>query len=690
MCEQAAIILRDLPPTGPRRSLHVPLFVLLSAGMVNACADAPRPSAPGADIAPGDWPNYARDLGASKYSPLDQIDASNVGELEIAWTWESADYALQDRFADLEVNNNYQVTPIKVGQRLYVATNLGQAAALDPATGDQIWLYDPYAAGLRDRPTGRANRGVAYWSDGSEDASEERGADASADAPGNASDERIFLGSGELLIALDAATGRPVGDFGSGGAVDLSQDPDPRVETFVWTSAPLVVRDVVIVGASSMVRSRRWMTAPPGYVRAYDVRTGALRWRFNPIPEPGDLAIQTWADSSWAYSGNANVWTLLSADEELGHVYLPLKTTTNDWYGGHRPGDNLYGESVVAVDVETGERVWHYQMIHHGLWDYDPPAAPNVLDVTVDGRRVKALAQVTKQAFVFTFDRQTGEPIWPIEERPVAPSPVPGEIAAATQPFPTRPAPFDLQGITVDDLIDLTPELRAEAEEIASGFVYGPMFTAPTVRDDRPGGTQGTILVPGWVGGANWGGAAVDPETGILYVPSVTSPNVTALVPPENPDSSDFRYVRGLPREVPMPGGLPLLKPPYGRITAIDMNTGEHLWMKANGPGPRDHPALADLDLPWLGQRGRPAPLLTKTLLFVGEGSEGALSILPIAGGPMFRAWDKRTGEVVWETRLEAGTSGAPMTYMADGKQYIVVAIGDLETRGRIVALALP
>jgi len=649
--------------------------------MITACGDTRNGSVPGSDIAPGDWPNYARDLGASKYSPLDQIDTDNVAGLEVAWSWESADYALEDRFPELTVNNNYQVTPIKVGERLYVATNLGQAAALDPATGDQLWLFDPYATGLRDRPTGRANRGVAHWSELD---------DSSADVSGGATDERIFLGSGELLIALDAATGQPVPGFGSAGAVDLSRDPDPRVETFVWTSAPLVVRDVVIVGASSMVPNRNWMTAPPGYVRAYDVRTGALRWRFNPIPEPGDPALETWADSSWAYSGNGNVWTLLSADEELGHVYLPLKTTTNDWYGGHRPGDNLYGESVVAVDVETGERVWHYQMVHHGLWDYDPPAAPNVLDVTVDGRWVKAIAQVTKQAFVFTFDRQTGEPIWPIEERPVAASPVPGEIAAATQPFPTRPAPFDLQGITVDDLIDFTPELRAEAEEIASGFVYGPMFTPPTVRDDRPGGTQGTILIPGWVGGANWGGAAVDPETGILYVPSVTSPNVTALVPPENPDSSDFRYVRGLPREVPMPGGLPLLKPPYGRITAIDMNTGGHLWMKANGPGPRDHPALADLELPWLGQRGRPAPMLTKTLLFVGEGSEGALSILPIAGGPMFRAWDKRTGDVVWEMELDAGTSGAPMTYMADGKQYIVVAIGDLETKGRIVALALP
>ena len=265
---------------------------------------------------------------------------------------------------------------------------------------------------------------------------------------------------------------------------------------------------------------------------------------------------------------------------------------------------------------------------------------------------------------------------------------MPGEVAAETQPFPTWPLPFDHQGITKDDLIDFTPELRAEAETILEDFVYGPMFTPPSVKGVD--GKQGTILMPGWVGGANWGGAAVDPENGVLYVPSVTSPNVTALVPPPLPDSSDHRYIRGLPREVPMPGGLPLLKPPYGRITAIDMNTGEHLWMAANGPGPRDHPAIAHLDLPWLGQRGRPAPMLTRTLLFLGEGTEDALSILPIAGGKAFRAWDKRTGEVVWETMLDAGTSGAPMTYLANGRQFIVVAIGDRNTRGRLVALALP
>ena len=631
-----------------------------------ACDTSP----PASVIDAGDWPHYARDLAATKYSPLDQIDASNVSILEIVWVWESVDSDLPARFPDTRVNPNYQVTPIKVGERLYASTNMGQAVALDPATGQQLWRYDPYAEGLRDEPAGRSSRGVAYWSDGTV--------------------ERIYLASGEHLVAIDAATGRPDAAFGQGGAVNLAADPDPRVETFTWTSAPLVVRDVVIVGATAMVPNRNWMTAPPGYVRAYDVRTGELRWRFSPIPEVDDPAIETWADSSWAYSGNANVWTLMSADEGLGHVYLPLKTTTNDWYGGHRLGDNLYGESLAAIDAETGELVWHYQMVHHGLWDYDPPAAPILIDVVVNGTPVKAVAQLTKQAVVFAFDRETGEPLWPIEERPVPPSNVPGEVAAETQPFPTHPAPFDLQGITTNDLIDFTPELRAEAEQILSDFVYGPMFTPPTLKDAAPGGTQGTILMPGWVGGANWGGAATDPETGVMYIPSVTSPSVTALVPPPDPDSSDFRYIRGRPREVPMPQGLPLLKPPYGRVTAIDMNTGEHLWMKANGPGPRDHPALADLDLPWLGQADPAAPMLTKTLLFLGEGSEDALSILPIAGGKFFRAWDKQTGSVVWEIELAAGTSGAPMTYLSDGRQYIVVAIGDDDTPGRLVALALP
>ncbi|MGI9629188.1 MAG: PQQ-binding-like beta-propeller repeat protein [Longimicrobiales bacterium] len=622
----------------------------------------------------GDWPHYGGDLGASKYSPLGQIHAGNVDQLEVAWEWESADYGLfdgPDDDPDDAVNPNLQTTPIMVGGRLFASTNMSQAAAIDPTTGETLWVHNPWERqGLE--PRGRANRGVAHWTSGTPD-------DAG----------RIFLVFGEQLTAIDAVTGEAILDFGDQGVIDLADDPDPRVTTYSWTSAPLVVRDVVILGSQRMAPNRNSFVQPPGYVRGYDVRTGELKWRFNPVPQPGDVGYETWEGSSWEYTGDAGAWTLLAGDNEKGLVYLPLKTTTNDWYGGERPGDNLFGESLVCLDAETGELKWYYQMIRHGLWDYDPPAAPILVDIEVDGQPIEAVVQVTKQAFAFVFDRVTGEPVWPIEDRPVPAGDVPGEWYAETQPFPTKPAPFDLQGITKDDLIDFTPELRAEAEEILDQFVYGPMFTPPTVKDESPGGTLGTILMPGWVGGANWNGAAADPETGMLYVPSVTSPNVTALVAP-NPDSMDHRYIRGLPREVPMPGGLPLLKPPYGRVTAIDLNTGDDVWMTPNGPGPRDHPALQGLDLPWLGQRGRPAPLLTSTLLFIGEGSTAALSILPIAGGDAFRAYDKATGEPVWETHLEAGTSGAPMTYAVDGRQFIVVAIGDDETRGQFVALAIP
>ena len=643
-------------------------FIVMGSGILAGCS--PEAQAPPATQRDAEWRHYANDLGSSKYSPLDQINGDNVADLDIAWTWESADYDLfPETQADSAVNPNLQTTPIMVGGVLYASTNMGQAVALDPSTGEELWVHNPWTA-LGLEPRGRANRGVGYW-------------------PGETEEDEgtVFLVFGEHLAALNASDGTPRTGFGTEGVIHLATHPDPRVSTYSWTSAPLVIRNLVIVGSQRMAPNRDFVRAPPGFVRAFDVRTGELRWTFNPIPGPRETGHESWEGDSWEYTGDAGAWTLISGDEDKGLVYLPLKTTTNDWYGGARPGDNLFGESLVCLNAETGELVWHYQMVHHGLWDYDLPAAPILADITVDGREIEAVVQVTKQAFTFVFDRVTGEPVWPIEERPVPAGNVPGEWYAPTQPFPTRPAPFDLQGITEDDLIDFTPELRAEAVDILSDFVWGPMFTPPTVKDDRPGGTQGTILMPGWVGGANWNGAAVDPETGTLYVPSVTSPNVTALVPPE---SGDHRYIRGLPREVPMPGGLPLLKPPYGRITAIDLNSGEHAWMTPNGPGPQDHPALAGMDLPWLGQRGRPAPLLTRSLLFIGEGSTAALSILPIAGGDMFRAYDKGTGDPVWEMDLGAGTSGAPMTYMADGRQYVVVAIGDAETRGQFVALALP
>jgi quinoprotein glucose dehydrogenase len=615
----------------------------------------------------GEWHSYGGDAGSTKYSSLDIIDETNVQDLEVVWRWQTVDYERQAEDPDVRFNSLLLATPLKVGGALFTSTNLGQAAAIDAVTGETLWVYNSVAEGT-SAGRGRGTRGLAYWTDGS--------------------DERLLTVSGEHLVALGTRTGELYPEFGENGKVDLRQDMGPRLQRYSWNAAPLICGDVVVVGAA-MSDSPTRQEATPGYVRGYDVITGELRWRFNPVPQPGEAGNETWEDGSWQYSGNANVWSLMSADEELGYVYLPVSTPTNDWYGGHRLGDNLFAESLVALECATGERVWHYQMIHHGLWDYDNPAAPNLVDITVDGRPIRAVVQVTKQGFTYVFDRVTGEPVWPIVELPVPPSLVPGERASPTQPFPTWPLPFERQGITANDLIDFTPELRAEAIEILGGYVFGPIFTPPSVRSEDPDDTQGTIQLPGWVGGADWNGAAIDPETQILYVPSVTAPIVVSLVAP-NPDASDFNYVRGAPRSVQGPRGLPLVKPPWGRITAIDLNSGEHLWMVPNGEGPRDHEALQGLDLPRLGAPGRPAPLLTKTLLFIGEGSPSMLAMPRLAGGNMFRAYDKDTGEVLWETELQAGTAGAPMTYMADGKQYIVVGIGEANRPAEFIALSLP
>ena len=497
----------------------------------------------------------------------------------------------------------------------------------------------------------------------------------------------MFLISGEHLVALDAKSGQPIREWGDAGRVSLKQGV-PRLDEYRWNGAPVVCRDTVIVG-SAVSDNPTNKEMPPGYVRGFDVVTGRLKWVFNPIPQPGEFGHETWGNGSWAYSGNANVWSIVSADEEIGYAYLPMSTPTNDWYGGHRPGDNLFAESLVCLECDTGRRVWYFQMVHHGLWDYDNPAPPNLVDITVNGKPIKAVAQVTKQAFTYVFDRLTGQPVWSIEERPVPPSDVPGERTSRTQPFPTKPAPFDRQGLTIDDLIDLTPELRKEAIAIASKYKYGPLFTPPSVNDGKAGGTLGTIQLPGWVGGADWNGAAFDPETHILYVPSITAPVVVSLTTPD-PKASNFEYVRGQPRTVEGPQGLPLVKPPWGRISAINLDTGDHVWMTPNGPGPRDHPALKGLNLPWLGRPGRPAPLLTQTLLFIGEGSPSMIAMPAHGGGKMFRALDKMTGEVLWETELPAGTSGAPMTYMAGGQQYIVVATSDNDTQAELVAFSLP
>jgi quinoprotein glucose dehydrogenase len=492
------------------------------------------------------------------------------------------------------------------------------------------------------------------------------------------------------LYGLNAKTGKAAAGFGQGGQVSLEGLGPPT--GYYWNSTPIVVRDVVVIGSSSSDNARSHQDRP-GDVTAYDVKSGVLRWRFHVVPREGEFGVDTWKNESWKYTGSVNVWTWFTADEELGYVYLPTSTPTADWYGGHRLGDNLFAESLVCVDAATGKRVWHFQIVHHGLWDYDLPAPPTLADLTVDGKKIKAVLQLTKMGFVFAFDRKSGEPVWPIEERPVPQSGTPGEQTSPTQPFPTKPAPFERQGITIGDLIDFTPELRAEAVGFVKDYVIGPLYTPPSVAGTGPGAKKGTIMLPGWAGGANWGSGAFDPETSLFYIPSVTDPFLVNLVE-QDAKQGNVAYIRGqrspTSGSVVGPSGLPLTKPPYGRITAIDMNRGEHVWMVPNGDGPRDHPLLKHLNLPPLGQGGRVAPLLTKSLLFVGDGDAVIVATPPHGGGRKFRALDKSTGKTVWETEFDAGVTGAPMTYMHGGKQYIVVAIGSRTHGAEFVALSLP
>jgi glucose dehydrogenase len=617
--------------------------------------------------AAGDWPNHGGDAGSTKYSSLDRITAANVASLRIVWRRPAVAAGVLAAHPDVVVPRNYRTTPLKAGGLLYASSGLGLAEAFDPATGATVWTQ---VVADDDVSGAGASRNLAYWT----------GTDGA----------RVFNVRGRYLYALDARTGKPVDGFGRGGRVDLIAGLGDKATSFRWAApGPLVVRNVIVIGGQGWTDSGNQTDIPPGDVRGYDVRSGRLRWTFHVVPRHLEPGVETWERESWKNTGSAKAWSLMSADEDLGYVYLPLSSAANEWYGGQRPGANLYSDSLVCLDARTGERKWHYQMVHHDLWDYDNPTAPVLADITVNGRRIKAVVQVTKQAFAFVFDRVTGEPVWPIEERPVPASTVPGEWTSPTQPFPTRPAPFDRQGLTDDDLIDFTPELKQEAREIAEQWTIGPMFTPPTLEGTAPGEKKGTLYLPGWVGGANWGGAAVDPETGTLYVPSVTFPWLGALVP--GPGRFTYTQTRKRLDRDPGPGprGLPITKPPYGRVTAIDLNSGDHLWMAAHGDGPRDHPALAHLKLPPLGQMGRAAPLLTKTLLFVTEGSGAGLSIPPGGGGPWLRAFDKRTGAVVAQIRLPAGATGAPMTYAHEGRQYIVVAVADDDHAPELVALAV-
>ncbi len=621
---------------------------------------------------PGQWKYYSGDNRSTKYSPLDQINKSNVASLKIAWRRPQVDASLL-KAAPVRLLNNFRSTPIMVDGVLYASNGVGLAEAFDPETGKTIWVQQPGVdgSGNTDPIRGSGNRGVAYWGEGAE--------------------ARVITFRGSNLYALSPRTGEPIPTFGRNGVVDLAADVGPRSSGYRWNSVPLIARDVIVMGSAMVDQdSASKIEGDPGDVRAYDVRTGKLRWTFHVVPTADDKdAIKTWVGDSWQYTGAGNVWSLMSADDELGYVYLPTTSVTNDMYGGARLGDNLYSSSIVCVEAATGKRVWHYQTVHHDLFDYDNPAAPILADITVDGKKIKAVVQITKQSWAYVLDRVTGKPVWPIVETPVPASTVPGEKASPTQPFPSKPPAFDRQGITENDLIDFTPELRAEALAIFKKYRTGPVFTPPSIEGAGPTDLKGTIELPGSIGGADWTGAAFDPESGMLYVPSMTNPFVANLIPGD-PKETNLRYRASTRELIQGPRGLPLVKPPYGRITALDLNRGELKWTIANGDGPRFHPELKALNLPPLGQSVRAAPLATRTLLFVTEGDQINVRTPPNGGGKKIRAYDKATGQVLWETALEAGSTGTLMTYLHKGKQYIVVAIGGVQHPAEFVAFSLP
>ncbi len=642
------------------------LFITVGvAGILVSCASPEKVNAPD-PLDNIDWRSYGSDKASSKYVALDQIRAENVGDLQIAWRWVSVEKEVLDRNPELW-SWAYEVTPVTIDGVLYTSTSLSQVAAIDARTGETLWSFDP-ESWKNDTPSKWfIHRGVEFW------------------------EGRVFIATGDAhLVALDAETGAPIEGFGENGRIDLVEGlrGSDRRDVYTMTSPPIVCGNVVVVG-SSMSDFEPSTKMPVGDVRGFDAVSGEELWTFHSVPQRGETGVETWEDGAWSSTGNTNVWTLMSCDEELGYVYLPFGTPTNDFYGGHRGGDNLFGEALVALDAASGQRVWHFQIVHHGLWDYDLPAAPNLVDITVDGKEVKAVAQVTKQGFTFVFDRVTGEPVWPIEERPVPQSTVSGEKSSPTQPFPTKPPPFEPQGVAVDRLIDFTPELRSEGEAILEQYEYGPLYTPPTTRV--------TIVLPGWAGGASWAGAAFDPETETLYVPSILSPTAVKLMAPD-PERSDMRLMGN----VSMPGapqGLPLFKPPYARLTAIDLSTGEHKWVATLGKGPVDHPALEGLDLPRVGWPRRSFPLATKTLLFVAQegdrssqrtprGDVGGLKLTNVDASLM--AFDPSDGSLIAEVPLPGNATGAPMSYMIDGKQYIVVAIGGASEPAELVALSLP
>jgi len=661
----------------------------------------------------GEWTTYAGDLGSTRYSPLDQINASNFNKLEVAWRFKTD-------FLGPRPEYQFEVTPLMVHGVVYTTAGSRRAAvALDAATGEMLWMHSENE-GERgsSAPRQLSGRGLAYWTDGREE-------------------RIIYVTPGYRMIALNAKTGVPISSFGQNGVIDLKLDDDQEIDLVKGEvglhATPIVAKDVVVVGAAHLAGGvPASYKHVKGYVRGFDVKTGKRLWIFHTIPQPGEFGIDTWLNDSWSYSGNTGVWAQISVDEQTDTVYLPVELPTGDYYGGHRPGNGLFGESLVAVDLHTGKRKWHYQLVHHGIWDMDIPCAPILADITVNGRQVKAVAQPTKQAFLYVFDRTTGQPVWPMEERPVPKGDVPGEWYSPTQPFPTKPPAYDRQGVSIDDLIDFTPELRAEAEKLVSKYKIGPIFTPPVVS--KIDGPLATIVQPGATGGANWPGGSFDPESHTLYVYSKTDPTPLGLLPPPSGEISDMNYVQGRAGvEVRRPGamgaapgrggapaggrggaaaaggrggrgggpvgeggpsgltvqGLPLLKPPYGRITAINLDRGEIAWQVAHGETPdnvKNNPALKGLTIPRTGRAGIIGVLTTKSLVIAGE--PGFFNT-PAGRGAMLRAYDKANGQEVGAVYMPAPQSGSPMTYMLNGQQYIIVAVSGAGYSGELIAFKL-
>ena len=690
----------------------------------------------------GDWTHYTADVHGTRYSPLDQINTSNFKDLEVAWRFKTDNLGTRPEY-------KLEGTPLAIRGVLYTTAGTRRSVvALDGKTGELIWSHS-YREGNRAAiaPRQLSGRGVSYWTDGK-------------------GDERVlYVTTGYRLIALNAKNGAMVTSFGNNGVVDLKQGAvvgkgqqiDLEIGEIGLHSTPTVVKDVVLVGSSF----KEGMTVvthnnTKGLVRAFDVKTGKLLWTFNTIPRPGEFGNETWENESWATNGNTGVWSQITVDEEAGLVYLPVEDPTSDYYGGHRPGNNLFGDSIVCVDLKTGQRKWHFQIVHHPIWDYDMSSAPILLDANVNGKLIKAVAIPSKQSFLYVFDRITGQPIWPIEERPVQQSDVPGEKTSPTQPFPTKPPAYGRPFLKVpDDLIDFTPALRAQAVENLKRYRVAGMYNPPVVGD--PNGIRGAINTGNASGGTNWPGGGADPETHTVYAVASMGAvgGLTLRKPP--PGFSDMNYVSGTEgtefREALGPGfgsaadsplaagrgragapaeggaapaagggrggrggrgaaapaaepgvggggrggltdglgGLPIIKPPYGVLSAIDLDRGELKFQVPHGDTPdavRTSPLLAGMNIPKTGQNGSVGLVVTKSLVVAGDPQVTAPPGRP--RGAMLRGYDKNTGNEVGAIWLPAAQSGSPMTYMADGKQYIIVAVSGGVYSGEYIAFSLP